>query len=423
MLRKRLHLQIYFAILASLVLTVVLTGLLWGLFGRDRLFEEVYDITGRLVNATLPSLAAPDTEQREAVRRLGEALEIDITLYSPQRRLIASHGRISPPPSPRAGRRGGWHRLGRGSQWVLELPDGRWFVADLGPRAARHPVLGLILFLGSVVLAVGLVAYPLVRRLTRRLERLQKGVERIGSGDLSVRVDVEGKDEIASLAHSFNVAAERIEKLVGAHRLLLANASHELRTPLARIRLGIEMMKSGIDPAREAALRADIGELEALIDEILLMSRLDAGASVDRTKFVDLVALAAEECARYDTCEVSGSAPEISGDEQLLRRMIRNVLENAQLHGRPPVRVEFSSDSGCLKMAVRDAGPGVAPAERERVFQPFFRSPGRQNVKGYGLGLPLVRQIAQAHGGTAEFLDPAANGAVIEVRLPAGARN
>jgi two-component system, OmpR family, sensor histidine kinase RstB len=425
LLRRRLHLQIYFAVVASLVLAMILTGLLWSGFGRDRLFAEISDITGILVSNALPPADAAHELQATKLEQLGKALDVDLALYDSDRRLIASHGKTIALPPRGAVRHDGWHRLGRGSRWLLVLADGRTLVADLDMRPERRPLVGLLLFLGSIALAVTIGAYPFVRRLTGRLERLQKGVERIGAGDLAARVRVEGRDEVASLAQSFNVAAAKIERLVGAHRLLLANASHELRTPLARIRLGIEMLRNGGGEERETALRADIAELESLIDEILLMSRLDMGPQIaDRTQSVDLVALAAEECARYDNCEVTGAAPDIAGDEALLRRLIRNLLENALVHGKPPILVTVSQEPGHAVLMVSDGGPGISAADAEKVFQPFYRASGRQNVKGYGLGLPLVRQIAEAHGGSAMIVDRdggvPGGGSAVRVRLAIG---
>jgi two-component system, OmpR family, sensor histidine kinase RstB len=421
LLRRRLHLQIYFAVVASLVLAMILTGLLWNGFGRDRLFSEISDITGVLVSKALPPAGAPDDVQAARLDELGRALDVDMALYDRDRRLIASYGKTIALPPGGAIRHDGWHRLGHGSRWLLVLADGRMLAADLDMRQERKPLLGLLLFLGSIALAVTIGAYPFVRRLTGRLERLQKGVERIGRGDLGARVKVEGRDEVASLAQSFNVAAAKIERLVGAHRLLLANASHELRTPLARIRLGIEMLRNGGGDERESALRADIAELEALIDEILLTSRLEMGPQIaNRTQSVDLVALAAEECARYDNCEVIGAAPDIAGDEALLRRLLRNLLENALVHGKPPILVTVSEEPGYAVLVVSDGGPGISPAEAEKVFQPFYRASGRQNVKGYGLGLPLVRQIAEAHGGSAAIADRPGGGSAIRVRLAIG---
>ncbi len=417
MLTRRLYLQIYLTVIASLVVIVVLAGLFWSLFGRETINRDVFDVAGRLAYLSLPAADAPVGMQQAAVERLGRELNVDITLFDRQRRLIAHNGVASRPPS-RFFSRGSWRRMRGGRAWVLNLPDDRWLVVDLHRRGGRHPLINLALFLGTVALGVGLGAYPFVRRLTRRLERLQRGVERIGAGDLAARVDVQGRDEVARLAESFNEAAEKIDKLIGAHRLLLANASHELRTPLARIRLGVEMLKDGDDTERRAALQQDIAELDALIDEILLMSRLDSGSHADLSHMIDLVALAAEECARYAECTLTGTAPDIAGDPRLLRRLIRNLLENAHKHGAPPVEAEISRTDAEVVLTIRDGGAGISDADRDRVFRPFYRAPDRQNVTGYGLGLPLVRQIAEAHGGSVTILPCGEARSAIRVSLP-----
>jgi signal transduction histidine kinase len=266
------------------------------------------------------------------------------------------------------------------------------------PLWARYGVLPVLALLA---LAIGIGAYPVVRRLTRRLERLHSGVEALGAGTLSTRVKVEGHDEVARLAESFNRAAARIEELVGAHKTLLANASHELRTPLARIRMGIEFIKSDADPARGRELERDIAELDALIEEILLASRLDATLQAEAAEAVDLLALAAEECARYDTATLDGEPVALKGDARLLRRLIRNLLENARRHGAPPIEVQVRSREGKAEIVVCDQGPGVPAAERERVFEPFYRYAVNNEPGGAGLGLALVRQIARRHGGDA----------------------
>ncbi|HSF97020.1 MAG TPA: HAMP domain-containing sensor histidine kinase [Thermohalobaculum sp.] len=421
MLRRRLYLQIYFTIIASLVIVVVLAALLWRVLINEGLDREALNIGGRLAYLSLPAAEAPAPRQRAALERLADELNLDMSLYAPGGALIAATGRPSPPP-PLNSEAKGWQRLRGSGFWALRMPDGRWLAVDLARHRGHRPLLRLALLLGSVALGVGLGAYPLVRRLTRRLERLQEGVERIGAGDLSARVEIQGRDEVARLAASFNEAAEKIENLLGAHRMLLANASHELRTPLSRIRLGAEMLREGGDPdqlpARWQALEQDIAELDQLIDEILLTSRLEAGVTGDLAQPVDLVALAAEECARYPDCSVSGFAPEIEGDPVLLRRLLRNLLENAHLHGAAPVRVELSRDVDGVRLTVSDAGSGIPEAEREKVFRPFYRAGGKQNVKGHGLGLPLVRQIAEIHGGTAEALAPGETGSAIRVTLP-----
>lgn len=416
MLRRRLFLQIYATIIVALVTVVVISGVLWGVFGRENVNRHVFEVSGRIVQKVLPRADAPRAEQRAAVRRLGRELNIDLGLFDAEgQRIAATSDKIV--LRLRHARRG-WHHNGRGPGWGLRLPDNRWVVVDLGRRGARRPLLGLLLYLSAIALGVAAVAYPFVRRLTRRLEHLQQGVDQIGSGDLSARVEVRGRDEVAALATSFNQAAGKIETLVASHKLLLANASHELRTPLSRIRLGIELLQGNDDPARKAALERDIGELDTLIDEILLMSRLDDAAQLDLSEDVDLVGLLAEECARYDDCSFSGLAPAIKGDARMLRRLVRNLLENAGKHGVLPAEVAISATDDSVVLLFTDRGPGIADAEREKVFQPFYRAAGKQNLPGSGLGLPLVRQIAEAHGGSAAIVDTAGAASGIEIRLP-----
>lgn len=259
----------------------------------------------------------------------------------------------------------------------------------------EHPARNFHGMLLLLALSIGVVAYPVVRRMSRRLERLQHGVESLGAGDLSARVVVEGNDEIAQLAHSFNRSAGHIEQLVRAHKTLLANASHELRTPLARIRLAVELTRDSVDPKRRAGLESDIAELDWLVDEILLASKLDAVSDASVTHELDLLALAAEECARYDAAHLEGEPVILQGEARLLRRLLRNLLENAARHGSPPTQVRIARDADTATVMVWDAGPGIPLAEWDNVFRPFYG--GRSG--GTGLGLSLVRQIARHHGG------------------------
>jgi signal transduction histidine kinase len=298
------------------------------------------------------------------------------------------------------------------------LPDGRWLVARV-PHDRRYLGVGLFFMLALIALAVGVGAYPVVRRLAARLERLQAGVESLGAGDLAARVKVEGSDEVAQLARSFNRAAGRIEELVGAHKSLLANASHELRTPLARIRMAVELMKENADPRRKRGLEQDIMELDALIDEILIASRLDAVKGREADEEVDLLALASEECARYEEAELAGEPVTVRGDPRLLRRLIRNLLENARRHGAPPIDVRVSRAEGGAELRVSDHGPGIPDAEREGVFRPFHRVTGGGERAGAGLGLALVRQIARRHGGDARYVGREQSGSSFIVTLEA----
>jgi signal transduction histidine kinase len=282
-----------------------------------------------------------------------------------------------------------------------------------------HPGAHFIVVFSSIALAIAIGTYPITRQLTGRLARLQAGVEQLGRGDLTARVRVEGRDEVAALARSFNDAAARIEQLVGAHKLLLANCSHELRTPLARIRLGIERIAGGPDAAVRDELARNIAELDALIGEMLLTSRLNALQKLERVEDVDLLALVAEEAAHFDR-EVDGQSVIVRGDLNLLRRMTRNLLDNAQRHAGGATRVRVELDAGMhALLSVEDAGNGISETDRGSIFEPFYRVSGRSaDATGFGLGLAIVRQIADAHGGNVSYDPLSTGGSRFIVRLP-----
>lgn len=292
---------------------------------------------------------------------------------------------------------------------------GFWHIDDGSPVV--HRIHGFLIFPG-LALCISLATYPLTRRLTKRLERLQQAVESLGGGNLSARVNVEGKDEVARLAQSFNRTAGRIEELVGAHKRLLANASHELRTPLTRVRLAVELMKESADPKRKAGLDQDIAELDQLIDEILLASRLDAVAELDADEDVDLLALAAEECARYRDVRLDGTAAVCRGDPRLLRRLLRNLLDNAQRHGLAPIEVRLTRRETDIEIRVSDHGPAILDNQAQHLFEPFYRCAHPGPNTGTGLGLSLVRQIAQRHGGDVSYQAAIPRGNSFVVTLP-----
>lgn len=286
--------------------------------------------------------------------------------------------------------------------------------------------------LGLVGLAVALGAYPVMRRLTLRLEALQRGVERWGAGDLSARINTEGRDEVAFLARRFNHAAERIETLMESHKSLLANASHELRSPLARIRMGLELMSVDMASPQRMEISRSINELDQLIDEILLASRLDTRqADAEPFEALDLTGLAAEECSRVHAelqAELTdgpdaGHSLTVQGSPRLLRRLIRNLLENARRYSQGDISLQLTqTGTGRQQRAiikVHDRGPGVPSAQRERIFEPFYRLPGASEREGgVGLGLALVKSISERHGGTVRCEARPGGGASFIVELP-----
>jgi len=283
----------------------------------------------------------------------------------------------------------------------------------------------LVVVLAALFVAVAAGSYPVVRRLTRRLESLKRGVDTFGAGQLGHRMAVDGRDEVASLAESFNRAAQRVEDLVSSNRSLLANASHELRSPLARLKMAVEMLE--ITPAeRRDDLRQeisrDIRELDALVDEVLLASRLDASAALSVAP-VELAGVVAEEASRVGAeLELGAGAAElaVNGDERLLRRAVRNLLENARRYGGPQVEAHLHLQGpDMLEIAICDRGPGVPDHFRERIFEPFFRLPGHaERAGGVGLGLSLVRQIAGRHGGQVRCEARDGGGSRFVIQLP-----
>jgi signal transduction histidine kinase len=402
-----------------------------------------------LLQQALPGADAPADEQAAALRDWSTRLRLPLALDD------AAGRRIAAADSWLAREAGAVPGAQRGQ--AVRLDDGRtlWIMRPLPMRAAgvgrgavdgpmkRGPGMarggpadtafwppwlpsggvGLAVLLLLLFAAVAAGAWPVVRRLTRRLEALKQGVEAFGAGALHQRVAEHGRDEVAALGASFNRAAARIEALLQSHRSLLANASHELRSPLARLKMAVAMVDDA-PPARREQLRAEIhaniAELDTLVDEVLLASRLEAGAPLPRNDQVDLLALAAEEGARVQAV-VDGQPLQVAGDERLLRRALRNLLENAQRYGGGAVALSVQHDAaGRAEVRVCDRGPGVPEAWRERIFEAFFRLPGHaEREGGVGLGLALVRQIALAHGGSVVCEPRDGGGSCFRLVLPA----
>lgn len=468
--------------------------------------QERIEAWAELIQRTLPAPAAPVDEQVQALQRWSERLRVPLALDDPQGRRIAASetwplreaGRGAATPALMVSLEDGrtlWvarrrlpHRMGLdshgphrqegpdgagspGAGGVMGMPvfarrdhGGAAGVTDDGSVTGRPPGpvlppgpmplrgwslltggLGLAVLVVVLFLAVAAGAWPVVRRLTRRLETLQQGVERFGAGALSHRVPEDGRDEVAAVAASFNRAAQRIETLVRSHQSLLANSSHELRSPLARLKMALAMLEDA-PAAQRARLRTEIdtniAELDALVEEVLLASRLDAAQDVVAREPVDLLALAAEEASRVGAA-VEGTPTTVPGDERLLRRALRNLLENARRYGGDDILVSVepadaaalavrddlpaadrstgvtTAVAGGVVLRVCDRGPGVPEAWRERVFEPFLRLPGHtEREGGVGLGLALVRQIARRHGGEARCAARQGGGSCFTIMLP-----
>ncbi len=414
----RIYLRIYLSVLAIVALLAMMLSVAWYVHSDPREFGTTLRALATVVAEVLPPPNAPDAAQQAVLARWEPRMKVDLALYAADGRVIAAAGapnwpsQIPPLTTIRLG--------ANPPHYPLPLHDGRWLLIHGAGRTNPLPHRLLVAFT-LIALAVGVGCYPIVRRLTRRLEQLQHGVNAWGAGTLSERVAVTGSDEVAVLAASFNASADRIEALVRSQKTLLSNASHELRSPLARIRLAVELLPGQTPELLRAELKRNIAELDQLVGEILLASRLDAqgSAAIMRQK-LDFTALAHEECAAVDA-SLQADPSSLHGDPILLRRLLRNLLENAGRHGgRQNVDVSITTSADGMELQVSDRGPGVPESDRERVFEPFYRLPGTKEASGgVGLGLSLVRQIAEAHGGDAHCIAPRGSGACFRVRLPA----
>lgn len=438
---RSLYLRIYVTVVAALALFALVSGWLVQRHLEER-FErnsgeqrERAEAWGDLLERALPPADAPADEQLAAVRDWSQRLQLPMALDDAAGMRIGASDSFARRDAARPGARVLPLRFDDGrTLWVARTP--RMRPPPGGPPGARapgpwHPTprgwpdgVGFAALLVVLFCAVAAGAWPVVRRLTRRLEALKQGVEAFGAGALHQRVSEEGRDEVAAVGASFNRAAARIEALLRSHRNLLANTSHELRSPLARLKMAVAMMEE-TPPEQRAALRreidTDIAELDALVEEVLLASRLDATADFGSTEPVGLLALAAEEAARIGAV-AHGDDAQVRGDERLLRRALRNLLENARRYGGDDVEVQVTGRPGeGAEVAVRDRGPGVPAEYRERIFEAFFRLPGHaERAGGVGLGLALVRQIAERHRGSVRCEPREGGGSSFVLRLPAG---
>ena len=405
---RRLYLRIWLAVVGGIAVLTLTVGWAW------RIAEEQKEKA-----QTTQPFVPPSRE---------------MTIRDPEGNLVLRGPATRQPTEP-----------GEGAEFRIESESGQTFTLQMAPRAPRgdrvgprpggpnqsdaafwtRPPFGFLWLLGIVGLAVAAGVYPIIRRLTLRLEALQRSVQKFGEGDLSVRVPEQGQDEVADLARQFNAAAERVETLVASHKSLLANASHELRSPLTRIRMGMELMSGQQpSPAFRTEILRNIAELDQLVDEILLASRLDSSeVDVGTVESVDLIGLAAEECARIDAdLEMQTDGPlEVQGIAKLLRRAVRNLLENARRYSEGEITLSLSRQDDMAVIRVEDHGPGVPQAQRERIFEKFYRLPGAsERSGGVGLGLSLVRSIAERHGGTVhcEARQDGRSGASFVICLP-----
>jgi len=408
---RRLHRRLYLAIIGALLAFLVCTAFVWHAAAEP--LSAMWGVeTATRMSAAMLENPRDAAQEQEIVTTLARQVHGDVGLFGADGTALRYDGRPFEFSVEHRGQ-SGWH-FRQGAVFGERLSDGRMLAVHPRLRYLLHG-LHVLLILTSVAAVLALLTYPIARGITARLARLRESVQKFGGGDLTARVAIEGRDEVAALATSFNESASRVEQLVRANQQLLANCSHELRTPLTRMRLAIE--RGAEDGEANAELRRNITELDALIGELLLTSRLDAAKRPERVESIDLLALAAEEAAYFDR-EVSGSPVSVAGDPLLLRRLVRNLVENARVHAGGASEIRVGSTGQGAELVVEDTGPGIAAEDRDRIFEPFYRRPGAQPDSGTGLGLSIVRQIARLHGGEVTHEPRDGGGSRFIVRLP-----
>ncbi|HEX7837533.1 MAG TPA: HAMP domain-containing sensor histidine kinase [Kofleriaceae bacterium] len=373
---------------------------------------SLFDASGRLLHSnSTPALDEPTEEERRALRAAKWSLDL---------------GRI-----------------------VVRSDDGS-LIAVYAPNRPGYP-WSYVLPLGAMILVlVGIASVWFSRRLARPLDQLADAARRFGDGDTTSRANLTRADEVGDLGRAFDEMADRTAAVLRSQRQLMGDVSHELRTPLARIRVALELAAEDPVAAKDvlADVGADLDEIDQLINDILTTARLDGDhRKIDRepTSLAELVERAARrfttrhpgrtlERVQGASSDAQGDPPgdapgDASGDDRsiqcdpvLLRRALDNLLDNAAKYSDAGTPVVFAvrPNGSSVAFEIVDRGIGMSAAELDRAFTPFWRADGSRARKtgGVGLGLPLARRIARAHGGDVTLASHPGQGTTARLEVP-----
>jgi signal transduction histidine kinase len=286
--------------------------------------------------------------------------------------------------------------------------------------------------LGVAALGAGAVGVRLASRTIRPLRLASQAARRVADGNLETRLEVAGEDELARLASAFNEMTHALEQRIARERRFVADVSHELRTPLTSLKTSIDFLAERTDDLPPkfrgplALASEEVRSLQRLVDDLLELSRVEAGGVLVEHEEVDLVNFAHELTRR----RAPGANVEVSGPDELivrtdkmrLERVVGNLLENAVFHGgNGSVRIDLDHSNGNPRIAVSDAGPGIEPEKVEMIFERFYRgdtSRQRDGRIGAGLGLSIARENANVIGAEIAVLSEPGQGTRFEVLLP-----
>ena len=309
-------------------------------------------------------------------------------------------------------------------------------LTSIAPAVAtgRGAALLLAAVFALLLVVVALFSWHMTERTLRPVERMRQSAEAITASDLSRRVSVpDGDRDLSRLARTFNDLLARVEAAMDAQRRFVSDASHELKGPVAATKIMLETARAHPEAVDPSTLLSDLAneneQLQGIVADLLALARQDEGRLQVNLAPLDLCDLIYEEVASLErrsavSLDVSGVEPLVcAGDAQLLGQALRNLLENAVRYAHSHVAVTchevLGSTGRLIRIRVSDDGPGIAPADRERVFGRFVRL-GKDRGRatgGTGLGLAVVQGIVERHGGRVYFSDPEIGGATAVMEL------
>lgn len=400
-LRWRLQRRIF----AWFGVTILVTALTVGLLSRSSggNYRREMGRVESLLGDRFAAVWDTPVERDELGRAIARELDVDVTLEDARGAPIASYGKACVDPVRR-----------------VAVSRGGAEIGHVGICAERYrgSTFRFLVPFGVAFMVLWAAAGAIARRVAHPFSELERVAREIGRGNLGARFTMGGRGgaEARVLGGTINDMASRIEQQLAAQRALLATVSHEIRTPLARMRLLVELARDGNAKSLDE-LDAEVVEVDALVAELLAASRLDFAAITRRSLVAKDVAEEALQRCGVDAAvlvdEADGATFE--GDPTLISRAVCNLLENGKRHGGGVVRMRVAASASRVVFEVEDDGPGIADGDEEKIFEPFYKRSA--DARSVGLGLSLVRRIAEAHGGRAYAKSRPEGGALVGVEF------
>ncbi len=344
----------------------------------------------------------PPEDAKRALERIAGERDISIELVDWQDLKLQS----TAPPS----NGGSTHYIDLGGKpYLVALKTSDSLIA----RYVKESEVMQTVALCQVLLIIGLAGFFIVRPLVKKLRQQEQTIAKIADGDLNARVEVSSKDAIGRLGNRLNLMADHIQELLGRQKQLIQAVSHEMRTPTARIGFALEMLQDAkSEEERERrihSLNEDVADMDALLDELLTFLRFDETASQlakDPTDLIPIIFQVSDRVRRFRE-DLIIQAPEVATftaaiSPKYFPRVLENLLMNGMRHAKSRIEITVGMDGKVPWLAVADDGPGIAPSDAERIFEPFIRlDPSRdRSTGGTGLGLAIVKRIVARHQGS-----------------------